>query len=25
MNAKAYLMGKSIPVGTIFSRERAEV
>ena len=22
MNAKAYLMGKNIPVGTIFSRER---
>ena len=24
MNAKAYLMGKPLPVGTIFSRERAE-
>lgn len=24
MNAKAYLMGKSIPTGTIFSRERTE-
>ena len=24
MNAKAYLMGKNIPVGTIFSRERTE-